>query len=341
MGYNAGSGLQIGGGSRGCRIAGLWQNAVVTIGINSSASEQLLGCSAGTNTIGSGCVGSLQRGLMSGSSFIGSAVHGATQLGVVQIGGSATNLAWGALQMFNLGEGQHALTISNAVGSILLGAGTASNRYAIVAGDGQQSHGEASITAGGGFYIGNGGGITTNAAGFVCNTNFSPSVSNAYDLGTSLIPWRDIYIGSNSLYMAGTKALSISNGNLVIGAPVKNAPTNYITGFTMVGAGGYITTGSKGYFRVPNTGVISKWVLRSDVATTTTIGLESGRPDAFPVTASIVASAPLTLSGQTCVTNTTLTGWTKAVTAGDYLKYDVTANSAATYMAVELTIDTP
>jgi hypothetical protein len=33
-----------------------------------------------------------------------------------------------------------------------MGAGTASNRYSIVAGDGQESHGDGSITAGGGFY---------------------------------------------------------------------------------------------------------------------------------------------------------------------------------------------
>jgi acetyltransferase-like isoleucine patch superfamily enzyme len=38
-----------------------------------------------------------------------------------------------------------------------------------------------------------------------------PAISNAVDIGSASMPWRDLYVGSNSIYMAGVKALSATN----------------------------------------------------------------------------------------------------------------------------------
>lgn len=38
-----------------------------------------------------------------------------------------------------------------------------------------------------------------------------PSGSNTVDLGSLALPWRDIFLGSNSVYLAGVKALSATN----------------------------------------------------------------------------------------------------------------------------------
>jgi len=75
------------------------------------------------------------------------------------------------VQLLDLTNGQSAVTTADGDGSILLGAGTASNRYAIVAGDDQVSHGDGSITAGGGFWGDAAGltGITAAQVGAVSN----------------------------------------------------------------------------------------------------------------------------------------------------------------------------
>jgi hypothetical protein len=98
--------------------------------------------------------GAAQSGQLAemGSMSIGADATGASQNGRVMELASATNNARGALQLFFLGIGQKALTTLGGAASILLGAGTSSNKNAIVAGDGQVSHGDGSITAGGGFY---------------------------------------------------------------------------------------------------------------------------------------------------------------------------------------------
>jgi hypothetical protein len=143
---------------------------VMTIGISAVGAEQRILMANARAVIGPGCYGAsqhgllttggdmeidnpgygvAQRGILGGSRMYANAV-GAQQYGYLFLS-SATNLGNGALQLFDLNT-KHALTTADGDGSILLGAGTASNRYAIVAGDGQVSHGDGSITAGGGFY---------------------------------------------------------------------------------------------------------------------------------------------------------------------------------------------
>jgi hypothetical protein len=122
------------------------------------------------------CIGAMQCGVNYGIMSMGVGAWGAQQHGGISVqetlsGNSectatATNNAKGAMQLFSLTNGQHAFTTTNGAASILLGAGTSSNRNAIVAGDGQESHGDGSITAGGGFY-GSGGSLTGLTVGQV------------------------------------------------------------------------------------------------------------------------------------------------------------------------------
>ena len=86
----------------------------------------------------------LRMGMYSKAHIKGS---GAKQLGYIGVFATATNLGNGAIQLLDLESGQSAITTSQGDGSLLLGAGTVSNEYAIVAGDGNVSHGTGSITA--------------------------------------------------------------------------------------------------------------------------------------------------------------------------------------------------
>jgi hypothetical protein len=113
----------------------------------------------GTMTIGEDAGGASQSGYNSGRMSIGVLAYGASQSGRVGSSAYAANNAVGAMQLFDLTVGQDAQTTVGGSASILLGAGVASNKNAIVAGDGQVSHGDGSITAGGGFY----GNLTGNA----------------------------------------------------------------------------------------------------------------------------------------------------------------------------------
>jgi hypothetical protein len=65
--------------------------------------------------------------------------------------------------------------------------------------------------------------------------NIVPSASNTYTLGTAALPWSEVYVGSNSLYIGGVQ-LSRANGGLAVnGAVVVSGddPTSYV-GFDVV-----------------------------------------------------------------------------------------------------------
>ena len=225
--------MTIGNTSKGTIQRGQAVDGDFTIGTSSYGSSQNGYASGSGNgfTIGGDAHGAAQYGMSGARMTIGNYANGAAQHGSLGSGTSATNNGIGAIQLFDIpsfgGSGPRvAYTTTDGDGSLLLGAGTASNRYAIVAGDLQESHGVGSITALGGFWSG-ANGLTTNNLGWLSNTNFSPTVSNAFDLGSIDVPWRDLYLGSNSVYMGGDKVISKSGSNLVFNViPVYQDGTN-------------------------------------------------------------------------------------------------------------------
>jgi fibronectin-binding autotransporter adhesin len=110
-----------------------------------------------TMTIGSNALGSVIRGIAAGGMVIGPSATGAEIAGYAVDGGDAEINAIGAMIRGFLNDGDHALISAGGAGSILLGEGTITHPNSIVAGVGGLdepvvSHGEGSITAGGGFW---------------------------------------------------------------------------------------------------------------------------------------------------------------------------------------------
>jgi hypothetical protein len=127
-------------------------------------------------TIAATAWGAQQRGNFTADSTIGAYAYGAGQMiygdsatTLAQIGANAAgahqfgtltgpsltmaiNDGAGAIQLFALTSGQTATTTAGGAASLLLGAGTVSNKNAGVFGDGQASHGDGSVSAGGGFW---------------------------------------------------------------------------------------------------------------------------------------------------------------------------------------------
>ena len=199
----------------------VWGNGIDVTNINASAygaSQHGKFDSGGTMTIGSGSYGASQngrnavgfmyiglnsfgasqQGQNNGSMIIGNSAYGANQKGHVQAGALATNNAIGALQLFNLISGQTSIVTSAGDASIVLGAGVSSNKNAIVAGDVQESHGDGSISASGGFWdngIRVGGGTVTFAT-----------------TGTAHVA---VSAAANAIVL-----LTMTNNNCIIDAPV-------------------------------------------------------------------------------------------------------------------------
>lgn len=118
--------------------------------------------------------------------------------------------------------------------------------------------------------------------------------------------------------------------------------TNARTGGVEVvidGGGATITTGIKGDVRVPYAGTITKVTLLADATGSIVIDIWKDTYANYPplVADSITASAKPTLSSAVKSENSTLTGWTTAVSAGDILRFNV--DSAATVTRVALILE--
>ena len=122
----------------------------VRIGDYAYGSQQR-GVFYGTNTIDDGSYGCEQSGYFGHNWAIAfMRGYGSKQLGFLGLYDSTvTNLGYGSIGLFNISSGtpRHQLITAGGHASVALGAVVVSNSECIVAGDGNQSHGNGSITA--------------------------------------------------------------------------------------------------------------------------------------------------------------------------------------------------
>lgn len=116
------------------------------------------------------------------------------------------------------------------------------------------------------------------------------------------------------------------------------APVVRSIGITIDGGGSAITTGVKGDVRVPFACTITEAALLLDQSGSIVIDVWKDTTANYPPTDadSITASAPPTVTAATNSVDTTLTGWTTAVAAGDTIRFNV--DSATTATRATLTI---
>ena len=117
-----------------------------------------------------------------------------------------------------------------------------------------------------------------------------------------------------------------------------------VVGIIIDGGGSAITTGVKGFVEVPFAGTITAVTLLSTDASVTSgsividIWKDSYANYAPTVADTITASAKPTLSSATKSRDTTLTGWTTSLSAGDILGFKVDSVSTVTRVALSLTV---
>lgn len=111
-------------------------------------------------------------------------------------------------------------------------------------------------------------------------------------------------------------------------------------GITVDGGGSVINAGIKGYKSFPVAGTITGVRLLADQSGSIVFDIWKDTFAAYPPTNadSITAAAQPTLSTQDHSQDTTLTGWTTAVAAGDVFGFNVDSATVVTRVTLELTL---
>lgn len=114
-------------------------------------------------------------------------------------------------------------------------------------------------------------------------------------------------------------------------------------GMFLDGAGSTITTGVKGYIEIPTACTIQSVTLLADVSGSIVIDIWKDTYANYPpvVGDTITASAKPTISAALKSQDTTLTGWTTSIAAGDILGFNVDSVSTVTKVTLSLTIQIP
>jgi hypothetical protein len=193
------------------------------------------------------------------------------------------------------------------------------------------------IGAGGAIELGNGTGIS----GFVIIYNgtgasaYHVITSNATDTRSNYLPDAD------GDFVLDTATQTLTNKTI-------SGANNTITGLKQIvtvvfdGGGSAPTANTKRYIRVPYAATITKWTILGDVSGSAVVDVWKDTYVNYPPTVadSIAASAKPTLSSALKNENSTLTGWTTTITAGDVLGFNLDSCTTCTVVAVELEITT-
>jgi hypothetical protein len=125
------------------------------------------------------------------------------------------------------------------------------------------------------------------------------------------------------------------DGSGVLSGPSSGTVT---LGVTLDGGGSQLTTGQKGYIRVPYNATITGWAIISREIGSVTFDvwkLNGAKPT---VANTITASAKPTLISTDVATSNTLTGWTTSIQAGDIIGWNLDSVATSTWVILELTI---
>lgn len=135
----------------------------------------------------------------------------------------------------------------------------------------------------------------------------------------------------------------VTNGDGVAGGPAINLDPNAAMAaieYVFDGGGVVLTTGIKGDVRIPFACTINSVTLLADQAGSIVVDIWKDSYANYPPTIAdtITASAKPTLSGATKSEDTTLTGWTTAIAAGDTLRFNIDSIATCTRVALVLKV---
>lgn len=136
----------------------------------------------------------------------------------------------------------------------------------------------------------------------------------------------EVYLDTNAT--SGQQFYACEGGSFVLqGDGEGSASTSF--GITIDGAGSAITTGVKGYIEIPHAMTISQVTMLADQSGSAVVDIWKDTYANYPPTDAdtITASAVPTISTATKSQDSTLTGWTTSVSAGDIIGFNVDSAS--------------
>lgn len=142
------------------------------------------------------------------------------------------------------------------------------------------------------------------------------------------------YLAANQTF-TGTNTFSTwlaGNGGGLTNLPVRSV------GITIDGGGSAVTTGTKGYIEVPYACTILSATMLADQNGGCGINVWRTNSTGFPPTAvgKISGAATPVLTATNWMRDSTLTGWTKTLAAGDILGFNVESNATITRITLQL-----
>ena len=144
---------------------------------------------------------------------------------------------------------------------------------------------------------------------------------------------------TGTLQKSGSNVLTASNIGSTVQGYNADLPIAEIA-FVIDGGGAAIATGLKGFVEVPFNCQIDRVALLADRAGSIVVDIWKDAYANYPPSDadSITASAPPTISSSVKSEDATLTGWTKVISAGDILAFNVDSVSAIQLVTVSLKV---
>lgn len=136
--------------------------------------------------------------------------------------------------------------------------------------------------------------------------------------------------------------LEISQDDGIGGYVSKKIKSSLLTTATIgvdIGDGVNVITGTPStWIQIPYNCTIISATIIADASCSAVVDVQKGTYAAYPTTTSIAASALPTLASAISATDSTLTGWTTTITAGDIIKFILNSSSVAKKITVQLKI---
>jgi hypothetical protein len=102
------------------------------------------------------------------------------------------------------------------------------------------------------------------------------------------------------------------------------------------GGGILIPAAETSWVMIPYACSINAWQMTSDISGNAVVDVQRATYSNFPTFTTIAGSELPTLSNQNKNQDTNLTTWTQAIAVGDYIRFSLSSNTAATYIYVTL-----
>jgi hypothetical protein len=165
------------------------------------------------------------------------------------------------------------------------------------------------------------------------------------DIGPNDIGWSGSAGGGSGsgTVTSITAGTGLSGGTITNSGTIAALPITVNIGGTFSGGGSALVAPQTSFVYVPYTGTITAATIIADQTGSAVVDIWKVPLASVPATSgnSIAASDLPTLSSQIQHTDTTLSGWTTSINAGDVIYFHLNSASTVTQLSIDLSVSRP